>query len=211
MTIGLGPRRLSLPRAYVRIGDPFRSLPHDPLCPRTMSARTTARRRRDESFCSVNRPSGHIRASDPRCFVASLALTVRRRCTRDAAASSVATSCEATRGGGLPPSLPRSRRSPVDPRHTGGALRFEVTVRTASAATFRPPPLPHESDRPRTVLLRHPRHVRMISGDGSSPASFRPSRPSPVCKTRLRIGCLPLPTTSRAGALFAPPCIGEPT
>jgi hypothetical protein len=105
---GLGPRRLSLPRAYVRTGDPFRSLPHDPLCPRTMSAPTTARRRRDESFCSVNRPWGHIRASDPRCFVASRALTVRRRCTRDAAASSVATSCEATWGGGLPPSLPRA-------------------------------------------------------------------------------------------------------
>jgi hypothetical protein len=69
---GLGPRRLSLPRAYVRTGDPFRSLPHDPLCSRTMSAPKTARRRRDESFCSVKPTLGGT--SVPPILAASLHL-----------------------------------------------------------------------------------------------------------------------------------------
>ena len=88
---------------------------------------------------------------------------------------------------------------------------FEVTVRTGSTATFRPPLLPHGSDRPRTVLLRHPRHLRMIPGDGSSPASFRLSRPSPVCVSDTASDRMPSSTdASKAGAPFAPHT-GKPT
>jgi hypothetical protein len=143
-----GPKHLLAPSAAVRIGDPIRSLAR-PL-----------------SF----RKQGSFRnAAHPR----------RER------ASAVSPTHEAQR---VPPLLAMWSRAPFETRHPERRerLRFRNRPSTGGPAPPRRPlmfallriladPLlrdPH--GLPRRARYRHPRHRRMTSGDGSSPASSPP-------------------------------------
>lgn len=192
--VGWGPRRLSLSRAYVRTSDPVRSLPHEP------PFLGAARGRRVTRFCSVTDPSGTfacLRPSpafphlfrDAASFVAlPRGIAASRHCLAPMLQRAV-----------WPP-LARPRRPAISRRLHANAIGFPLTsashwwstscevtsvrhprcrstllscgravLRQSCLATPLPP---HESNRPRADLLRHPRHRRMITEAGSSSASF---------------------------------------
>lgn len=85
----------------------------------------------------------------------------------------------------------------------------EVTSRRPPRHLTAPLP-PHESDRPRADLLRHPRHRRRISGAGFVlPHRLRRSRPSLLhgsvrIRAGLPAGCLPPPVRSGPEPLSHP-------
>lgn len=104
-------------------------------------------------------------------------------------------------------SLPSGDRLPASHRWSNPS---EVTSRRPPRHLTAPLP-PHESDRPRADLLRHPRHRRRISGAGFVlPHRLRRSRPSLLhgsvrIRAGLPAGCLPPPVRSGPEPLSHPP------